>query len=164
MNIYVHKDGTQYGPYSIEQVHQYIQQGAFTLQDQACHDGQNWVLLSQVPGLSQPASVQPQPQAQVAPNAGNAQNKFNQSTSQAQPTPGKGSNKKLIIWGSVGAVALIVMIVSVIFLFSGDDEENGDQVVNNETKSSRLKKALRKHQMSHKKNQRILGHQIIIFL
>ena len=76
MNIYVHKDGTQYGPYTLEQVQQYIQQGAFTLQDQACHDGQNWIPLSQVPGLSQPAIAQPvaqQPQAQVAPNAGNAQ-------------------------------------------------------------------------------------------
>ena len=144
MNIYVHKDGTQYGPYTIEQVQQYIQQGAFTFQDQACHDGQNWVLLSQVPGLSQPASVQPvsqQPQAQVAPNARNAQNKFNQATSQAQPTPGKGSNKKLIIWGSVGAVALIVMIGSVIFLFSGDDEESGDQIVNNETESEQAEKS-----------------------
>ena len=138
MNIYVHKDGTQYGPYTLEQVQQYIQQGAFTLQDQACHDGQNWIPLSQVPGLSQPAIAQPvaqQPQAQVAPNAGNAQSKFNQAASQAQPAPGKGSNKKLIIWGSVGAVALIVMIGSAIFLFSGDDEENGDQVVNNETES-----------------------------
>ena len=138
MNIYVHKDGTQYGPYTLEQVQQYIQQGAFTLQDQACYDGQNWVPLAQVPGLSQPATAQPvaqQPQAQVAPNAGNAQSKFNQATSQAQPTPGKSSNKKLIIWGSIGAVALILIIGSVIFLFSGDDEENGDQVVNNETES-----------------------------
>ena len=138
MNIYVHKDGTQYGPYSPEQIQQYIQQGAFTLQDQACYDGQNWVPLAQVPGLSQPATAQPvaqQPQAQVAPNAGNAQSKFNQATSQAQPTPGKSSNKKLIIWGSIGAVALILIIGSVIFLFSGDDEENGDQVVNNETES-----------------------------
>ena len=144
MNIYVHKDGTQYGPYSPEQIQQYIQQGAFTLQDQACYDGQNWVPLAQVPGLSQPATAQPvaqQPQAQVAPNAGNAQSKFNQATSQAQPTPGKGSNKKLIIWGSVGAVALILIIGSVIFLFSGDDEENGDQVVNNETESEQAEKS-----------------------
>ena len=63
MNIYIHKDGTQYGPYSLEQVQQYIQQGAFTLQDQACHDGQNWIPLSQVPGIAQQA----QPQAQAAP-------------------------------------------------------------------------------------------------
>ena len=138
MNIYVHKDGTQYGPYSPEQIQQYLQQGAFTLQDQACYDGQNWVPLSQVPGLNQPASAQPvpqQPQAQVAPNAGNTQSKLNQATNQAEPIPGKGSNKKIIIWGSVGAVALIVLIVSVIFFLSGDDEENGDQVVNNETES-----------------------------
>ena len=99
MNIYVHKDGTQYGPYSPEQIQQYLQQGAFTLQDQACYDGQNWVPISQVPGLNQPASAQPvpqQPQAQVAPNAGNTQSKLNQATNQAQPTPGKGSNKKIL--------------------------------------------------------------------
>ena len=54
MNIYIHKDGTQYGPYSLEQVQQYIQQGAFTLQDQACHDGQNWVPLPG-PGIAQQA-------------------------------------------------------------------------------------------------------------
>jgi hypothetical protein len=142
MNIYVHKDGTQYGPYSPEQIQQYIQQAAFTLEDQACYDGQNWVPLAQVPGLSQPATTQPvaqQPQVQVAPNIGNTQSKFNQATSEAQPTPGKGGNKKLIIWGSVGAVALILIIGSVIFLFSGDDEENGDQVVNNETESEQTK-------------------------
>ena len=51
-------------------------------------------------------------------------------------SPGKGSNKKLIIWGSIGAVALISIDWQCIFLFLlGDDEENGDQVVNNETES-----------------------------
>ncbi|MED5282271.1 MAG: DUF4339 domain-containing protein, partial [Verrucomicrobiota bacterium] len=50
MNIYVHKDGTQYGPYTLEQLQQYVQQGSFSLQDQACHDGQNWVSVGQVPG------------------------------------------------------------------------------------------------------------------
>ncbi len=57
MNIYVHKDGTQYGPYTLEQLQEYIQQGSFTMEDQACHDGHNWVTIAQVPGISQSAAT-----------------------------------------------------------------------------------------------------------
>ncbi|MBT3541413.1 MAG: DUF4339 domain-containing protein, partial [Opitutae bacterium] len=42
MNIYIHKDGQQYGPYTTVQLREYITQGSFSLEDQACHDGQNW--------------------------------------------------------------------------------------------------------------------------
>ena len=135
MNIYVHKDGTQYGPYSIEQVQQYIQQGAFTLQDQACHDGQNWVPLSQVPGLTQPATAQPvaqQPQqVHAKQTASNTQNQFNQT----KASTAKGNGKKVLIFASIGAVTLISLVVVLIVYLLGDDEENGDQVVNNETES-----------------------------
>ena len=42
------------------------------MEDQACHDGQNWVLVAQVPGISQSAATaqpaaQPQAQAKTAP-------------------------------------------------------------------------------------------------
>ena len=132
MNIYVHKNGQQYGPYTTDQLREYITQGSFTFEDQACHDGQNWVPLSQVPGVSQPAAAQPvTQQPQQAHTTGNSQSKFDQ----VQSTPVNGGSKKLIIWGSVGTVALIAIIVGIIFLFSGDDEENGDQVVNNGTDS-----------------------------
>ena len=71
MNIYVHKDGTQYGPYTLEQLQQYLQQGSFTLQDQACHDGQNWVTIAQVPGVAQattpPSETAAQQTQTVAP-------------------------------------------------------------------------------------------------
>ncbi len=141
MNIYVHKDGTQYGPYTIEQVQQYIQQGAFTLQDQACHDGQNWVPLSQVPGLSQPASAQPvsQEPQQAHANQGvaNTQNQLNQT----QASSAKGSGKKVLIFASIGAVTLISLVVVLIFYLLGDDEENGDQIVNNETESEQAEKS-----------------------
>ena len=133
MNIYVHKDGTQYGPFTIEQLHQYIQQGAFTLQDQACHDGQNWVSLSQVPGLSQPAAAQPatqQPQqVHSTQSAGNAQNKFNQT----KDSSSRGGGKKVLIFASIGAVTLIgLIVVLVVYLFDGS-EENADQIVNSKT-------------------------------
>ena len=125
MNIYIHKDGTQYGPYSLEQVQQYIQQGAFTLQDQACHDGQNWVPLSQVPGIAQQA----QPQAQAAPQqrqqatnpqaGGNANAKFNQTTTASA----KSGKNKIIIFGAAGAVILIALVTTLIVPLSGDDED-----------------------------------------
>jgi len=52
MQIHIHKDGKTHGPYSIEQVRQYLKAGNFTANDLACHDGANWIKLSQVPGIS----------------------------------------------------------------------------------------------------------------
>jgi hypothetical protein len=51
MKAYVSKDGQQHGPYSAEQLQEYLRQGKFTAGDLACHDGQNWVTVAQVPGL-----------------------------------------------------------------------------------------------------------------
>ena len=51
MKAYVSKDGQQHGPYSVEQLQEYLRQGNFTAEDLACYDGQNWVTVAQVPGL-----------------------------------------------------------------------------------------------------------------
>ena len=59
MKAYVSKDGQQYGPYSVEQLQEYLRQGNFTAEDLACYDGRNWVTVAQVPGLAtrkQPAT------------------------------------------------------------------------------------------------------------
>jgi endonuclease YncB( thermonuclease family) len=59
MQIHIHKDGKTYGPYPLEQVRQYLKAGNFTGNDYACHDGANWIKLSQVPGVapSKPKTV-----------------------------------------------------------------------------------------------------------
>ena len=70
MQIYINKDGQQHGPYTVEQLQEYLQQSHFTPQDQACYDGQNWVTVGQVPGLAaggQAAAAQPQAAAQQFP-------------------------------------------------------------------------------------------------
>ena len=137
MNIYVHKDGTQYGPYSLEQLQQYLQQGSFTLQDQACHDGQNWVTIAQVPGVAQattPPSETAAQQAQtVAPKQSVAKKTVaaktkqtaatsNQAGQQKAQKSGKGGSKVLFIAG--GLVILLVGLIGGLcyVLFSGDDE------------------------------------------
>ena len=73
MQIHIHKDGKNYGPYPLEQVRQYLKAGNFTGNDLACHDGANWIKLSQVPGIApskpkpvakqveQPAKVETKP-------------------------------------------------------------------------------------------------------
>ena len=52
MQIYVNKDGQQHGPYSYEQLAQYVQAGHYTQDDHACYDGQNWVTITEVPGFA----------------------------------------------------------------------------------------------------------------
>ena len=52
MQIHIHKDGKTFGPYSIEQVRQYLKAGNLKGDDLACHDGANWIKLSQVPGVA----------------------------------------------------------------------------------------------------------------
>ena len=52
MQIHIHKDGKTYGPYSLEQVRQYLKTGNFTGNDLACHDGANWIKLSEVPAIA----------------------------------------------------------------------------------------------------------------
>jgi len=73
MQIHIHKDSKTFGPYPLEQVRQFLKAGNFTGNDLACHDGANWVKLSQVPGVAptkpktvakqveQPAKVEAKP-------------------------------------------------------------------------------------------------------
>ena len=52
MQVYVSKNDTQYGPYSLEQLRKYVKAGNFTTADMACFDGQNWVTIAEVPGFA----------------------------------------------------------------------------------------------------------------
>ena len=52
MQIHVSKDGEQFGPYTVEQLMEYVQQGDFLMGDHACFDGQNWVTIAEVPGFA----------------------------------------------------------------------------------------------------------------
>ena len=135
MNIYVHKDGTQYGPYTLEQLQQYIQKGSFTVQDQACYDGQNWVTVAQIPGISQPATPQAQPAAPQAKATQAAPQGTQASTAQA--TAPARSKKKVIIWSSITVVALVAIITALLIIFSGEDtgEKSEPENVENEPKT-----------------------------
>jgi hypothetical protein len=57
MKIHIHKDGKNYGPYSIEQIEEFVAKGNFTNVDLACCDGKNWIKLSEVPGFETTAKA-----------------------------------------------------------------------------------------------------------
>ena len=58
MQIHIHKDGKTFGPYTLDQVRQYLKAGNLSGNDYACHDGANWIKLSQVPGITpEPATT-----------------------------------------------------------------------------------------------------------
>ena len=58
MQIHIHKDGKTFGPYTLDQVRQYLKAGKLSGNDYACHDGANWIKLSQVPGITpEPATA-----------------------------------------------------------------------------------------------------------
>ena len=50
MQTYVIKDGQQYGPFTVEQLRDYVRKGNFADDDLACHDGQNWATVAEVLG------------------------------------------------------------------------------------------------------------------
>ena len=52
MQVYVHLAGKNHGPYSIDQLRQYVQAGNFKDDHLACYDGTNWVKIKDVPGVA----------------------------------------------------------------------------------------------------------------
>ena len=85
MNIYIHKDGQQYGPFTLDQLREYVSQGSFSQEDLACYDGQNWVAIAQIPGFAQTQPVAAQDRhrlkrPQGKPKLGHKQEMFNRLT------------------------------------------------------------------------------------
>ena len=52
--IYLHKQGEQYGPYDMSQIEGFLVAKDFHLEDLACWDGKNWKKIEQIPGLNYP--------------------------------------------------------------------------------------------------------------
>ena len=126
MNIYIFKNEQQYGPYTVEQLREYVQQGHFTLEDHACGDGQNWIPLAQIPGFAAQAQAGQPQQAQV-PQAG-------AQVPQAQVGGSVGASKwKATILFSVIGVASVALIATLLYVFIGDDDEPENQLVSSES-------------------------------
>ncbi len=62
MQIYVHREGQQFGPYSVEQAKSYIASGNLLRTDLAWHDGATvWLPLEEVAGIAAERVIAPEP-------------------------------------------------------------------------------------------------------
>jgi len=51
--VYVYKNEQQMGPYTVDQLRAFVENGDFAENDRACFDGKNWVTIGQVPGFAE---------------------------------------------------------------------------------------------------------------
>jgi len=107
MQVYVHRDGQNLGPYSIGQLRPYLQAGNFTGDDLACHDGANWVALKDVPGIIGRSSKQA-PQARTV-----------------RKEPVAKPRKKLFILLGMGILVVSLVGISVYFLQKKEESPDG---------------------------------------
>ena len=98
MQVYLTKDGASQGPFSVEQLRQYMETGHCRVTDYACHDGTNWVTVADVPGIGKKA----------------------QRLTDVD-VPGKRSSKKLYLIGGIVTVIAISVSCVLYFVFSADD-------------------------------------------
>jgi hypothetical protein len=51
--VYIYKDEQQMGPYTVDQLRAFVENGDFAENDRACFDAKNWVTIGQVPGFAE---------------------------------------------------------------------------------------------------------------
>ncbi|MBU61794.1 MAG: hypothetical protein CMI26_04755 [Opitutae bacterium] len=140
MQIHINKDGQPYGPYTVDQLREYVQQGHFTEHDYACYDGQNWVTVAQVPGYAGGAQAQPQQPQQDGQAQASAQQAQAASHHQAQvaeahamaaaATATAAKKKKIILFSSIGGVAACLIVGLLIWApwSGGGDDDSGEDI------------------------------------
>jgi len=112
MQVYVHLAGKNHGPYSIDQLRQYVQAGNFRDDHLACYDGTNWVKIKDVPGFAVEAK-KPKPVQQKA------KQKAPQKTKKMRA-------KKLVIVSLGVIVALLVIggsVAGISYYLIGDNDK-----------------------------------------
>ena len=117
MQVYVSKDGQQYGPYTTEQLRDCVQQGNFTEGDHACHDGQNWVTVAEVPGFAGGDQSASAPDSPATPLP-----MVQEQTSATGAAPKK---KKNVLWSSIGGA--VALLLAGLWVWQSSKEEDADE-------------------------------------
>ncbi len=145
MKIYVHREGKNYGPYSVAQLKEYLQARNFIKDDLACHDGANWVKLSEVPGIVEtPETVSRQPTLTTQKLDATPKATVNTQTKQESYKPARKSRKKIYILSGVLSVSIFLIgFLSYFFWATSDDPHvqtahSGNTLKNNSSPNTTL--------------------------
>ena len=111
MDIHIQRDGQQMGPYTLEQISEYLSQDSLLITDYAWHAGlPQWVPLNEIAG--------------VASNQAVASVRSTSNPAVATPAGKGGNKKKLFLYGSIGlGIAALIAIVLMVVL-GGKKEES----------------------------------------
>jgi hypothetical protein len=119
MNITIHRDGQNYGPYSLEEAKQNLAAGSLLLTDLAFVEGASeWTTLNLVPGIAASSAPPPPPPRSQAPPSAPVQD------SPTAATPVKGGNK--VVKSCLGCGGLMVVGVIVLAVISAIGGKGGN--------------------------------------
>ena len=111
MNIFVHRDGTEYGPYSREQIQEYLRDGNFEPNDWArTEELEDWVPLGELAHAAAPASEPepiPEPKPEPIPEP--------EPVASSTVTPLAGLPRA--VWGGIAAGGVLALGAGAWFLF-----------------------------------------------
>jgi antitoxin component YwqK of YwqJK toxin-antitoxin module len=94
-----------------------FKQGNFTIGNHACHDGQNWGTIAEVPGFADAGdSVTTPQQDQVV-----QEKAVEQQPAAANASNSSANKKKIILWAGIGGVATLLVAGLLIWLLGGDE-------------------------------------------
>ena len=122
MEIYINHDGEQFGPFGIDDINTYLQDGNLSASDLAWHEGlAEWVPVSSLEGVQ-------------VPEWGSAEQA--ESEPVAEPVVSGGSKKKkILIWSGVGVLVSAMIFAAVYFLVPRKGD--GDTAKNNPAPSKK---------------------------
>ena len=141
MKVFVFREGKRYGPYSVEKLKDFLQQGNFTVEDLVCLDGETWQKISEVPGLTleeKPvaleSSVEEQPQVEptphlevkpdeVLPEVVEEVQAVQEESSDS--TEGSKNKRKILVWSGIGSF-VTALAVGLFFFFSDNGGSSGE--------------------------------------
>lgn len=116
MEIHINRDGTEFGPYPLDDVNAYLADGTLLASDMAWHDGLGeWVTLDQIEGAILPEGhaaeeyAEPEPEEIPAPKKGKA-------TKPAAVAAAEGGSKKTLIIVLASVFVVLGGSAAVIFL------------------------------------------------
>ena len=110
MKIYLHRNGKNYGPYSLSVIRDFLKSGKCQENELVCCDGKNWIKLRELPGLAESPSITESKEVRAK-----------MPESEARPKPAK---RKTLLLGATSFLCVLAGVSA--FLFPG--EENEEQV------------------------------------
>ena len=127
MKVYIHRDGKNFGPYSVAQLREYLKAKNFTEDDLACYDGANWVKLSLVPGISEnplPARKEHEQKDKNPERTPSVKDRATLEQQTAKPVPK--TRRKIYVLSGVALVS-ISLIGGIIYFFTGEKADSSTQ-------------------------------------